>query len=962
MAAPTASDQMDPQVMSQLLLTVAMENLGLAGFTGMSRIKRRSFPTSLLDDSQWTEKKDPRHLFKMQAPAAWTAACPLCSAEGPEWAQVVQEPPFSIQIHSETSHGKIVVQPFLHGRSHTDWDDAWGKRSGRAAFSRRFRALKGIALKKDLKDQELLAASVGNLEWLHQCLRSFKGDIQCDRRGFSALHLAAERGNLQCVIALVEQYKFPLAATTKKGWTPLHLALTRNSPGVALKCVQYLLNKGAPVNVRNQNGVTPLHLAALEGMLDCLKFLVKAGADVHAVDNQKRKGIDLCRIWHHRECARFLKDAMWKQDKEEWAIEMNRLNQLKKKLLVMEKNYLLKKKNEKDARNKEAFEKWRKSKPLPKLPMIKAPVPSPVSEESPRSINDLPGTPPDTTETPAITKESPRATKESPRATNESPGATKESPRATKESPQATKESPRATKESPRATKASPRATKASPRATKASPRVTKAPQGATKEKESPQTTKEFPQVTKESPRVMKESPRATKEFPRGRKESPLDSKESPQARKESPRVAKESPRVAKESPRVAKESPRVAKESPRVAKESPRVAKESPRVAKESPRVAKESTGLRKKGTQLQKSLVTKEAPRVKRHPPGTRALAPLRPHPPSKPRPALARLGRRRLFPSPRAQPSPSSWTVLPSLSPLISSSRIHSGLRSLSGSQPAWSSRAPSGLDSLRPPVVIPQPEPSISEAESTSSQRPPSTSSQRPPSTSSQRPTSHGSMAPPERPPLDSGLPVATPAPMSLLDRYMADVRLRVPRPRPRPRWRPQFSWVTKWNPSTNLATRPVTQIARIPDLCLGLHPDPLTEPHNFRKFLRFVPNGEGGMLIQTADRQWIFPVPQLPYEVLLRELCPPKKPGRGRLPMGLRRTHLPDLPRRRYFGPQYFWTDAMAMSLRDTFDPAFISTVRKHQGLPESSTPSLSSLALRQCLAIFFCLCHPLPHR
>ena len=49
-----------------------------------------------------------------------------------------------------------------------------------------------------------------------------------------------------------------LEATTKKGFTPLHLAAKYGN----LKVSKLLLARGAPVDSEGKNGVTPLHVAA----------------------------------------------------------------------------------------------------------------------------------------------------------------------------------------------------------------------------------------------------------------------------------------------------------------------------------------------------------------------------------------------------------------------------------------------------------------------------------------------------------------------------------------------------------------------------------------------------------------------------------------------------------------------------------------------------------------------------
>ncbi|CAM2113726.1 unnamed protein product [Caretta caretta] len=186
--------------------------------------------------------------------------------------------------------------------------------------------------------------------------------------GFSAIHLAALYGRLECLKLIVEKFEVDVNLASLTGWTPIHLVMNKESGPRALECLQYLIGKGADINVQNQGGTSPLHKAASEGRLDCIIELVEAGADVHAKDAEGQQPIDLCRIWAHRSCARYLNDAMWKTDKRNFAREMHKLNQIKSECQHSEQNFLKIEKREQDLLNAVAFSNWLATKQQQGLP------------------------------------------------------------------------------------------------------------------------------------------------------------------------------------------------------------------------------------------------------------------------------------------------------------------------------------------------------------------------------------------------------------------------------------------------------------------------------------------------------------------------------------------------------------------------------------------------------------------
>jgi ankyrin repeat protein len=123
--------------------------------------------------------------------------------------------------------------------------------------------------------------------------------------GFTPLHYAAVNGHKEIVELLISEGA-DVNAKADNGLTPRDWAIKRTHTKIAdflrthggktssihfgvgdgdLAGVQALLDAGADVNAKDEDGLTPLHRAALAGHKEIVELLITKGAEVNAKDN-----------------------------------------------------------------------------------------------------------------------------------------------------------------------------------------------------------------------------------------------------------------------------------------------------------------------------------------------------------------------------------------------------------------------------------------------------------------------------------------------------------------------------------------------------------------------------------------------------------------------------------------------------------------------------------------------------
>ncbi|KAI5816499.1 ankyrin repeat-containing domain protein [Pyronema omphalodes] len=104
----------------------------------------------------------------------------------------------------------------------------------------------------------------------------------CCEAGNTPLHCAVRAGHLSTMIQLLLENGAKAAVEDFYSVTPLHYAASWQPESVPL-----LLDAGAQVNHRDEEGQTPLFWAAERGRVDTVLQLLERGADINAVDGCK---------------------------------------------------------------------------------------------------------------------------------------------------------------------------------------------------------------------------------------------------------------------------------------------------------------------------------------------------------------------------------------------------------------------------------------------------------------------------------------------------------------------------------------------------------------------------------------------------------------------------------------------------------------------------------------------------
>ncbi|XP_068228794.1 transient receptor potential cation channel subfamily A member 1 homolog [Palaemon carinicauda] len=108
--------------------------------------------------------------------------------------------------------------------------------------------------------------------------------------------------SVPCTIDLDNKNLIDVNIKDKQGMTPLHYALMKDSE----ECFKLLIKKRANVNLKNNKNKTPLHVAAERGLAKCCAWLLCKGADVLAKTDEEKTALHLAAAAGSLACCKIL--------------------------------------------------------------------------------------------------------------------------------------------------------------------------------------------------------------------------------------------------------------------------------------------------------------------------------------------------------------------------------------------------------------------------------------------------------------------------------------------------------------------------------------------------------------------------------------------------------------------------------------------------------------------------------
>ena len=160
-----------------------------------------------------------------------------------------------------------------------------------------------VETKNDEGHSPLIVASLsGELTTMKMLVKAGADVRATDAEGLTCLMFAAYHGHIDTVRYLTGLSDVCLNHQGSRNYTPLHFAVEGKHADV----VQVLIDAGADIETRTDDGRSPLHMASILGELITVKMLVKAGADVRAADAEGNTSLMFAACHGYTDTVRYL--------------------------------------------------------------------------------------------------------------------------------------------------------------------------------------------------------------------------------------------------------------------------------------------------------------------------------------------------------------------------------------------------------------------------------------------------------------------------------------------------------------------------------------------------------------------------------------------------------------------------------------------------------------------------------
>jgi hypothetical protein len=165
-------------------------------------------------------------------------------------------------------------------------------------------------------------------------IQEYPIDIK-DEQGNTLLHLAVRFKNEILLKAIEKGIKDLASIENYLGQTPLHLAAMHNV-GLMRKLWPFIDHK--VINSQDNDGLTCLHMAAASGEKETVEFLLDNGADLKIKNNKGQTAIDLAKSFAHTDIYKFLRQSHQVELSSNYNAQEERLQKIEAELAEIKKH------------------------------------------------------------------------------------------------------------------------------------------------------------------------------------------------------------------------------------------------------------------------------------------------------------------------------------------------------------------------------------------------------------------------------------------------------------------------------------------------------------------------------------------------------------------------------------------------------------------------------------------------